>query len=484
MHRDIKPGNIFVVGGAAKLGDYGLIAEIGESCDSRGTEGFQPLEGGADSGIDLYAIGKVIYEIWTGCDRLEFPSLPKRVLESDEWMSSGIALNKTMLKACHRDRRFRFSSAEEFREELLQIQEGTRPNLTRRRWIGSAVAGGAVASVGSFSILRSRHLRRESGFVAHWQLLKPWKSIPHLWSQKLIHVDSVDGVIYSLLCTKGGGMIYSITIEGLELKATPIVADFDEEPASGWIVHPMERTLWRTASGHGQLWRLNPRNGQVSVVGGTGPTDTDFANSAYWNPVSQRFGVMGGYGHYNMHNWRWEFDQSHGEWIEVEMNQPKREPWCRASQWLLPDNRKPRMYLFGGDGNETGKQGDSNPGFNFFDGHFYRLGDLWSLDFTNNQWTNIVPLPGIQTRSPAVAAYFSPMEAIVLLDRCLKESPYPTPPRMYLLRPEFDKSFLEMSLTGTVPDSRFSSFLCFDPVAQRMLSFMEDGIYQVNIKNG
>src|SRR5207302_2270295 len=85
VHRDVKPANILFVHGEPCLGDYGLVGRPGSAFDFVGTEGFQPLEGTNDAATDLFALGKTLYETWTAGDRLEFPSMPRPVLDAPVW---------------------------------------------------------------------------------------------------------------------------------------------------------------------------------------------------------------------------------------------------------------------------------------------------------------------------------------------------------------------------------------------------------------
>jgi hypothetical protein len=482
VHRDIKPGNILLVGGAAKLGDYGLVCEPGRPFDFNGTEGFQPVEGGADQAADLFALGKTLYEAWTGCDRLEFPSLPKRILESADWNPHGQRLNAALLRACHQHASAGFDSAGEFRRELMRAAVSTPVGLDRRRVLFGVLAGSAALSLGF--LLWLRHPRpKASRVTARWELLRRWDHIPELWTKRYLAVDASDKIVYSFHCQNGGGALYTFHLETLELKSRPLRARFDET-ASGWLLHPLERTLWRAAGGRGALWRLDPRSGEFSQVGGSGASDKDLSNTAYWNPVTQRFGVMGGYGQLRVHNWRWEFDQTRGEWLEVEADEPGREPWPRADAWLLPHNVDSRMFFFGGVGNSTGRQGQRDPGFKNFDSHFHRLGDLWSFDFVANRWSSLVPLPGLETRKESLAAYFPLLHAVVAVEGCLPADPYPTPPRVHVFRAGVDTKFTEATLVGSVPDGRSGCFVCYDPVGARLLCFVEEGIYGIRLEAG
>ena len=79
-HRDVKPANIIFVNGRAKLADAGLVT-TGNRRAFVGTEGYIPPEGPGSPRADVYALAKVLYEMGTGMDRLQFPTLPDELPE-------------------------------------------------------------------------------------------------------------------------------------------------------------------------------------------------------------------------------------------------------------------------------------------------------------------------------------------------------------------------------------------------------------------
>src|SRR5581483_259869 len=97
-HRDIKPANIIFVNSAPKLADIGLVALSGQR-SFVGTEGYTPPEGPGTAEADLYSLGKLLYEISMGKDRLDFPEVNTRVGEFED-KAAALQLNEIVLKAC------------------------------------------------------------------------------------------------------------------------------------------------------------------------------------------------------------------------------------------------------------------------------------------------------------------------------------------------------------------------------------------------
>ena len=154
IHRDIKPSNIIFIDGKPKLADIGLVAATGQR-SFVGTEGYVPPEGPGTPQADIFSLGKVIYEISTGKDRLDFPEIDSRLSARPD-REELLRLNDVLLKACANDPRKRYASAAQMRDDLAALTRGERPPREKSR-IKFAVAAFSILLIAAivFSI-RSR----------------------------------------------------------------------------------------------------------------------------------------------------------------------------------------------------------------------------------------------------------------------------------------------------------------------------------------
>jgi WD40 repeat protein len=179
VHRDIKPSNVIFVGGRPKLADIGLVTDVGSSHSFVGTEGFIPPEGPGTPQADLYGLGKLLYELATGRDRMDFPQLPAGVTRLPDGEAL-LELNEVMTRACAPDPKQRYASATEVQAELnlflagrsLRQARNVERNLARlKKFAVVACVFLALTAVALwFSKREERHARERANAEAALRL--------------------------------------------------------------------------------------------------------------------------------------------------------------------------------------------------------------------------------------------------------------------------------------------------------------------------
>ena len=151
IHRDIKPGNIFISKhGNYKLGDFGIAKVMhGEESNAEvaGTYNYMAPEvynkQKYDYTVDIYSLGLVLFRLLNDG---RGPFLPVatteitsemekeaglRRLQNREWIpaprNASVALAEVISKACAYEAKDRYQTAGEFKEALIRCREGGNP---------------------------------------------------------------------------------------------------------------------------------------------------------------------------------------------------------------------------------------------------------------------------------------------------------------------------------------------------------------------
>ncbi len=138
VHRDMKPGNVFFDDGYVKIGDYGLskfisVSQHSAQTASVGTVHYMAPEVGSGNyqrGIDIYALGVMLYEMLLG--RLPFEGssmgevLMKHLTAQPEIDDLPEPFGAVIRKALAKDPSDRYQTVEEMAEDLLTADDVER----------------------------------------------------------------------------------------------------------------------------------------------------------------------------------------------------------------------------------------------------------------------------------------------------------------------------------------------------------------------
>ncbi len=135
VHRDMKPGNVFYEEGYVKICDYGLskcmsVSRHSMQTASVGTVHYMAPEIGSGNyhrGIDIYALGVMLYEMVMGKVPYEGSTtaevLMKHLTGQPEVDDLPQPFGRVIRKALEKDPKDRYQTVDEMAEDLLEVEE-------------------------------------------------------------------------------------------------------------------------------------------------------------------------------------------------------------------------------------------------------------------------------------------------------------------------------------------------------------------------
>ncbi len=468
FHRDVKPANILFLDGRPVLADYGSTGQAGSAIEFPGTEGYVPPDGMGSPALDVFALGRTLYELWTGLDRFHFPSLPSKVTGGEDWPRHGWLLNAALLRAGEGRPSQRFPDSDHFRNALARADLGSY-RISRRKLLASAAIGlGAAAAT---YVWRNRPSHR-----AVWRKLPPARFGYEIWSGHELSCDWSKRMIYSVSHNIRLGLSWqSYDLQSWVHGERNLV----ELPAlDGFLLHPEASTLWGVVPRTGNIIELGADGTLIQQIPGGIPEDIRFTGPIYWNPLNRRLGRFDGYGDFRIDFGRREFNPEAGRWETLGTLDVK--PWPRYNPLFFPGKDRKRWLLFGGTGNESGKQGDQVEGLEGFNGKFHPLDDFWELDLASGHWRPLLPPQRWKPAGLKSAIYHPKIGSVLFLTG--SEPGRPQAAGLHLWSGEAGD--LPKPLPSDGDRIQLFQFwtLLVDPDTQDLLVFADEGVFAVTLQ--
>jgi hypothetical protein len=418
--------------------------------------------------LDVFALARTIYEAWTGFDRFQFPSLPPKVIDAIEWRTHGWQLNRVLSQAADKRPSHRIPSAIRLLEYLKQARTERRQFSRRQVAMGTStmIAGGVA-----FYIWKSI-----APYVAVWKRLPPERFGIEWWKGNELTVDWKKHLFYSAYSDARGTFLKTYDLIGWKKQSEKQYPNTFRYACQ--LLIEDGAALMGIQHGTGQCFRFDLAKSQLVSMDIEDLNDPTFTSNCYLNSVSGRIACFGGYGNFLASNRRYELDLQKKRWEKIvdEGDLPCPRYECIS----FSDKIDKSLYLFAGEGNKTGKQGDLDRGLVDFNGRYYSLNDLWRLDQKRNRWTCLFDIQKWGQKNVYAGIYHSEIKAPVLLSGSSPGSVAEA--QFHVWEGEVGK------VPRTLPSQgeRLPMFRCWsllqEPQSQNLWVFADEGVFAVTLK--
>ena len=239
--------------------------------------------------------------------------------------------------------------------------------------------------------------------------------------------------------------------------------------------------------GRDAVYELPLNGGNWNQIGSGNYDSESYGSNAFWNPISNRYGFFGGYGWFATKNWVWENNNSN--WINTYVNNNNCIFPKRVGNGIATNGNGNKIYIFSGQGNCDGNQFASscNLGSPWPTdvGIYCWLKDLWELDLSTNQISNILPVNNQSINRHGAFAYDFSNNVFYNIGGRAPTNSYGvyTPFSMEIsrLKSGIDSEFKTITASGLPPTADRDGIAVYDSIGNRIIYARNDGIWALNI---
>ncbi len=323
---------------------------------------------------------------------------------------------------------------------------------------------------------------------AQWQLLIPGNS--YLGDEINFNPNGFNPLTqtwYSVLKNGSTNRVYAFNLSNNTVTTLP-----SNNGPGELYSYAYDRTndrLIASRVGRVAVYTLPINGGSWQQIGAGGGDDESYGSNAFWNPISNRFTYFGGYGYYTTKNWIWE---NNGQgWINPYPNNNDCNPARRVGNGIAPSANGDKIYIFSGQGSCNGDQFASSCSLGSpwptDVGVYCWLKDIWELDLSNYQFTNVLPVNNQSITREGSFAFDHSNNAFYLIGGSAPTSAYgvytPTTMDVSRFRRGVDAGFSNITVSGTAPSADRGGTSIYDATGNRIIYARNDGIWAINFGN-
>jgi gliding motility-associated-like protein len=308
--------------------------------------------------------------------------------------------------------------------------------------------------------------------------------------------DTTSGIYYSV----NNGSIVALDL--INKSVSQISSSGGSSSISNAVYNYSDGKLYGHRVGRDVVYSVSTSGGAWASVG-TGSFDgNSYSSLDFYNAYDERIGFFGGYGYYAVKNWIYESTAS--GWVNSFANNNNCNslniPSKRIAGGIAPNKDFTKIYVYSGMGNCSGSQTASSctlgSAWATDVGVYCWLKDLWEYDFTNDQFTNILPNNHASIPIEGEFTFDYNRDIFYLLGGW---TPSPTYQSGYgntatnsNLVFRFDRGnnaagFDTVNICGTPPPigtiNQSSGIGIFDSPRDRILWLRTDGVWAINLSN-